>query len=311
MIPAAAASSSVPHGVIAPLPTPLTVAGDLKTHVLVSLLDTLLPHVDGVLVLGSSGEHPWLSDEAADEVMTTVVTAVAGRVPVLQGIGDLGGARTRRRLECAAQSGADYFVATLPAYFPVSDRAAQVSYFTALADSARGPLVLYNIPQNVGQAIRTDALLELAGHPNIVGLKDSGGDAFAFQQYVGASSATFAVLQGREQLLRASILEGAVGTVSSLANLAPSLLAAAVRASSSGDLAESAKLQTTITRLSAVFDNGYWLAALKCSLETLGYAVGPPTFPLPPCTEEQRGRIHDILNRPEFVPWLIRAKERS
>ena len=139
----------------------------------------------------------------------------------------------------------------------------------------------------------------LAGHGNVAGIKDSAGDVFAFQSYLRVTSAQeFAVLQGREQLMATSYWQGAVGLISALANIAPRLLQRLqdlIRGR--GTHAEVVATQEQVNDLAGIFDQGYWLSALKAALDACGFEVGDPARPLEPCTTEQRETISALLSR--------------
>jgi 4-hydroxy-tetrahydrodipicolinate synthase len=290
--------SGTPGGIICPIATPLDPLERVRTETLRDHVEALLPDVDGIFVTGSSGELPWLSPEAAAQAARTVIDQVAGRVPVYLGVGDTSTERTLARIDDAGSLGASYLVVAPPFYYPVGP-AGLLRHYTTIADRSPLPIVLYNIPQNTGTAIPPDVVRSLAGHGNVAGIKDSAGDAFAFQAYLRVTSAQgFAVLQGREQLMATSYWQGAVGLISALANIAPRLLQRLqdlIRGR--GTHAEIVATQEQVSDLAGVFDQGYWLSALKAALGACGFEVGDPARPLEPCTTEQRETITALLSR--------------
>src|SRR5258705_7512053 len=97
-------------GIVCPLVTPLTADGRLDEGVLRGLIDAIVPDVDGLFVLGSSGELTWLPDEMAVRVAQVAVNQTAGRIPVYVGVGDTGLTRTLARAERLGALGADFLV---------------------------------------------------------------------------------------------------------------------------------------------------------------------------------------------------------
>ena len=294
-----------PTGIVCPLVTPLTVDGRLDEPVLRGLIDALVPDLDGLFVLGSSGELTWLPDDVALRVARVAVDQVDGRIPVYVGAGDTGLSRTLARAERLADVGADYLVIAAPLYYHVASEARLVEYFASIAERTAAPVVLYNIPQNTHLPLTPSAVRILASHPRIVGLKDSAGDWFAFEQFLELRSDDFSVLQGRERLAAISLWSGADGLISAMANFAPRLLqdvAASVRAE--GSRADTLALQAAIGELAAVFDQGEWLAGLKATLQACGWDVGEPSLPMPPCDTDQRHVIDGIVGRPAIRSWL-------
>ncbi|HEY7968410.1 MAG TPA: dihydrodipicolinate synthase family protein [Candidatus Limnocylindrales bacterium] len=294
-----------PAGIICPLVTPLTSDGRLEETVLRALIEALVPDLDGLFVLGSSGELTWLPDDVAVGVARIAVEQVGGRIPVYVGVGDTGLSRTLARADRLAGSGADYVVVAAPLYYQVASEARIVEYFATIAERAAAPVVLYNIPQNTHLPLAPSVVRELARHPRIVGIKDSAGDWFAFEQFLALRSDDFSVLQGRERLAAISLWSGADGLISGMANFAPRLLrgvADSVRAD--GSRAETLALQATVGELAAVFDQGDWLAGLKATLQACGWDVGEPSLPMPPCDADERRAIDRILAAPGIRRWL-------
>src|SRR5207253_3632980 len=127
---------------------PMTADDRLEESVLRDLIDALVPDVDGIFVLGSSGELTWLPDEMALDVARIALDQVGGRIPVYVGVGDTGLRRTLARADRLAAVGADYLVVAAPLYYHVESEARIVEYFETVAERASAPVVLYNIPQN-------------------------------------------------------------------------------------------------------------------------------------------------------------------
>jgi 4-hydroxy-tetrahydrodipicolinate synthase len=284
-----------PQGVIVPIVTPLDDDERLDTGTLDRLIDHLLPDVDGVFVLGSSGELALLDAATRDAVIARAVERVARRRPVYVGVGDTGTRRAIANARRASRAGVDAIVVCGPFYYPVTDQGALRSHFEAVADAADRPVLLYNIPQNTVSALTPDSVLALAAHPNIVGIKDSWGDMFLFQRFLEARSDAFSVLQGREQLAALSFWAGADGVVSALANFAPARLQALRQAVDAGDRERAVVLQREVTALAEVFDQAAWLPALKVVLAELGFGSGRAAGPLPIASPDARDAIQAIL----------------
>jgi 4-hydroxy-tetrahydrodipicolinate synthase len=297
-----------PAGIVCPRATPLRPDGRLNEPVLRSLIDALVPDLDGLFVLGSSGELTWLADDVAADVARVAVEHVARRIPVYVGVGDTGLQRTLHRAARLGEAGADYLVVAPPFYYAVTSESGLVDHFSEIADAAPAPVVLYNIPQNTHLPLTPSAVRTLAVHPKIVGMKDSAGDWFAFEQFLGLRDDGFSVLQGREQLAAASLWAGADGVISGIANIAPRLLGALATAiREERPRGESLALQASISELAGVFEQGYWLAGLKCALTTLGWDVGEPSRPIPPYDASQRAAVEAIMGTPGLRSWLTRA----
>jgi 4-hydroxy-tetrahydrodipicolinate synthase len=285
----------------------MTADGRLDEAVLRSLIDALVPTLDGLFVLGSSGELTWLPDEMAIRVARVAVDQAAGRVPVYVGIGDTGLNRTLARADRLADVGADYMVVAAPFYYPVASEASIVEYFETVAERTAAPVVLYNIPQNTHLPLAPSTVRSLAAHSNIVGIKDSAGDWFAFESFLALKADDFSVMQGRERLAAISLWSGADGLISAMANFAPRLLQAlAASIHDERPRSETHALQTTIGELAAVFEQGDWLSGLKVTLQALGWNVGEPSPPITSLDAAQRRIVERVVSTPEIVPWLTK-----
>lgn len=293
--------TSVLGSIICPLATPLDDAEALDVHALRQLLDRILPDLDGVFVLGSSGEFALLTERAADQLVDEVVMHVGGRVPVLVGVGDTGTVRALSNLKRLARAGVDYIVACSSFYYPITDQEALTGHFLEIADASPLPVVLYNIPQNTATPLTPAAVARLSEHPNIVGIKDSWGDMVLHQEFLALRTDSFRVLQGREQLAAASLWLGGDGVISGLANFAPALLQQIAAAVREGNWPRALDAQRAATTLAQLFDQGYWLSALKAALAELGIGTGRAAAPLPPCTATQRANIRRILHASKLL----------
>jgi dihydrodipicolinate synthase/N-acetylneuraminate lyase len=295
--------TTAPQGLICPVVTPLQADGKVNGAAFATLLDRLVPHLDGLFVLGSCGENPWLSDLAQDEVVRVAAETIGDRIPLFVGVGQPDLARVLGRIDERVESGADYLVATPPTFFPLT-QAEIVDYYQVLADESPLPVLLYNIPQFAGNGISAAAARELADHPNIVGIKDSSGDFELFQHLLLDRPAGFSVLQGREPLAAASVALGADGLVASLLNVAAPLMRLVAEAARKGDHEVTLELQREVTALSGLADHGGLVPALKAALELCGVAAGPPSRPLHPATEADRAAIAALLEPCRAHGWL-------
>lgn len=283
---------AVPGGLVCPVVTPVSPEGKLNGEVLARHLDSLVPHVEGVFMLGSSAEHPWLPAEVERDVVTVSGEQLRGRVPLYVGAGQADLEGTLRTFEQYADSAADFLVVTPPTYFPLSD-AELIDGLLILADQAPRPVLLYNIPQFAGNAISATVVREVAQHPAVVGIKDSSGDLSQLVGHLRARSESFRILQGRDHLIAPSLRLGADGAVAGLANIAAPLLRELLAARADEDRLDA--LQEEVDALAGIFSYGGLVAALKAGLELRGLPAGSPRRPARPASPAERDRIAAIL----------------
>ena len=198
-------------------------------------------------------------------------------------------------------------VAAAPYYFAPSQQEL-IEYFTALADQVCLPLYLYNMPSHVKVFLDAKTVLELACHPNIVGLKDSSANMTYFQTltYLLRNHPDFALYVGPEELTGECILMGADGGVNGGANIFPELYVAQYNAAKQQDVMKVRELQQKImnisTRIYTVGKYGSsYLKGVKCSLSVLGICSDDLAYPYRKFRSEERKMIiealKDIMNQ--------------
>jgi len=197
----------------------------------------------------------------------------------------------------AAQAGAAAVVAAPPYYFGM-DQSELVAYYTYLANQLPLPLYLYNMPSHTKINIALNTVQDLSTHPNIIGLKDSSGNAVYFQAILHAlkDQSSFSLLVGPEEMMASSVLMGANGGVSGGANMFPSLYVKLFEAAVTKDhntvLALQANVMEISRRIYCSGKNGSgYLQGLKAALAIMGICNGHVSSPLGNFNEEEKERV--------------------
>lgn len=245
--------------------------------------------VHGVVVLGTTGEFPAMTDAMRQDAIETALDEIKGRVPVLIGCGDTSTQKTLAQVKLAAATKADGVLVAMPYYYPL-DQAAVARHFQIIADASPLPVVLYNFPQMTKTAIAPDTIEKLAAHPNIIGVKDSAGDFVAMQRFLALTAGRdFAVMSGNPALGLAAYLHGAKGGIYAGCSLAPRLCVDVYNAYSRGDLAAALELQKNASLIPLMGGFGPAPAVIKFVLSKLGVCDATVSAPLglPPGQEEK------------------------
>ncbi|MBX3421859.1 MAG: dihydrodipicolinate synthase family protein [Pirellulaceae bacterium] len=301
------------HGIVPPLATPLTTYESLD----IAGLERLVAHqlqgdVNGLFILGTTGEAPSLSGRVQRELIQRTAQLMSGSDrPLLVGITHSSMSEAVDLGRFAAEHGATAAVAAAPFYFAIH-QAELLQWFRQLADELPLPLMLYNMPSCVRIDIADDTLLALTQHRNIVGLKDSSGDLQYFQQAVAMAQAQrpdWPVMIGPEALLAQAIDLGAAGGVTGGANLCPRLFVDMYRAASSGQVQERTRLQVVIDELQMLYEQGAYgsayLPGLKYALQLAGLCSGklaPPWRDLPQQSQLAVREWLDNFKRHGYLP---------
>ncbi|OEU90162.1 glucose dehydrogenase [Streptomyces abyssalis] len=241
-------------GVVPPVVTPLTEDREFDVPSFERLIGRLLAAgVDGVFVLGSTGEAAFCTDELRVRVIEEAVRVTAGRVPVLAGVIDTQTDRVLRQLEAAQEAGADGVVATAP-FYAVTHAPQIRRHFETIGERADVPVYAYDIPLCVHTKLDPGMLVELGLSGALAGVKDSSGDDVAFRRLAlhnRAEGGPLTLFTGHEVVVDGAYLAGADGVVPGLANVDPDGYVRMHAAFRDGDWAAVRREQD---RLAALFE---------------------------------------------------------
>ncbi|NXS50853.1 HOGA1 protein, partial [Balaeniceps rex] len=249
----------------------------------------------GLVVLGSNGEYPYLAPCERLEVVSCVRRALPRDRLLLAGSGCESTQATIELTGSMAEAGADVALVVTPCYYRgAMTSAALVQHYTEVANASPIPVVLYSVPANTGLDLPLEAVLALAQHPNILGIKDSGGDITRMGLMVHKTrQEDFQVLAGSAGFLLASYALGASGGVCALANVLGAPLCQLDRLCREGRWQEARDLQHRLIEPNMAVTRWFGIPGLKKAMEWFGYYGGPCRAPLaplsPPQVEELRG----------------------
>jgi 4-hydroxy-2-oxoglutarate aldolase len=286
-----------PKGVIAPVATTFGTDGGLDLDGLRSNLERYATSaLDGILVLGSNGEYPLLDRTEKLRVIETAVETVGGRRVVMAGTGTESTRDTIALTREAADLGIDFAVVITPYYYkPRYDHAAYLAHYHAVADASPVPIIVYIMAAYTGVDLASSLVCELSKHPNIVGVKDSGGNAPKVGEMIAGAAPGFGVLAGSANFLYPALCLGATGGILALANVAPGACKEIDRAFQAGDHETARAMQLRLLAPNAAVTTRFGIPGLKVALETVGLTGGPPRPPLQPLNEADAAEVRRIL----------------
>jgi dihydrodipicolinate synthase/N-acetylneuraminate lyase len=276
-------------GAVVPLVTPVTAVGEVDEAALDRLVDSQLAGgVEGIFVLGTTGEGPSVPRAARLRLVERTVARVSKRSLVYAGIGDTCLADSVQAGNQYLRAGVDAVVAQPPVYFPVQPPEL-LAYFKALLAAVEGPLVIYNIPQTTRVSIPLEVLEKLLGHPRLVGFKDSENDEKRHEELIRSfgDAPNFAIFVGVGSLMAKGLKLGAKGIVPSAGNLIPETCHQLCASITRGDLADAERHADRMAGIATLYQKnrtlGQSLAALKAALHLKGICgphMLPPLLPL-------------------------------
>jgi dihydrodipicolinate synthase/N-acetylneuraminate lyase len=264
-------------GIIPPMVTPLRDRDELDVAGLERLVGRLLNGgVNGLFILGTTGEGPSLSYRLRRELVERVCRQVKNRVPVLVGITDTAFVESVNVARHAAEAGAGAVVAAPPYYLPEAQPELR-EYLDHLVSELPLPLYLYNMPALTKVSFELETVRHAMDVPRIVGLKDSSGNLDYFKRAAGLLKhrPDWTLLMGPEERLLESIAAGGLGGVSGGANLFPELYVKLFESARAGDLTRARELQAQVLRISRSLyrigrHSSSIIKGIKCALACLG-----------------------------------------
>jgi len=271
--------------------TPLTEDEQLHEQGLeIELADQWGAGIDGILVAGSMGAMQLLTDATYRRLISRSVDLSAGRGEILVGAGDAGFARTRDRIRLLNEFAIDG-VAVLAPYFWTFGQDELIDYYRALADEARAPLYLYDLPQVTGTKLTTETVLTLAEHPNIRGIKASAQPAFS-RQLIDRVDASFRVIVAEPDLVDVLLHHGIDNHLDGMWAVAPQWIVAIGRCAAEGDWPGAAAYQQQLSQLRDLIVQGR-LAVFTELMNARGIPGRFAPLPFRPLDAARRERLLD------------------
>jgi len=274
--------------------TPLTTSGEVDHEKAWRLARHLSDNgSDALVVTGTTGESPTLSEVEKVALYKTVVDSVAGKdTYVIAGTGNYNTAESVELTAKAAELGCDGVLAVTP-YYNKPSQAGLVAHFTAIADVGV-PVILYNIPSRTGRLIEVETLARLAEHENIVAVKDAV-ESLAFTSQTVNRIPGFPVYSGQDSHTWPMMAVGAIGVVSVIAHLAGRMVAAMVGAALAGDIDEARRLHHLLLPLCEACFLETNPSPVKAAMDRLWEPVGGVRLPLVDASEETLVAVEKAL----------------
>jgi 4-hydroxy-tetrahydrodipicolinate synthase len=246
------------------------------------------------VVCGSTGEAQTLDEAERERVVATVVEVAGGRVPVMAGATSNDTSRAVLETERMCRIGVDYILSATP-YYNKPTQEGLYRHFLSVADVSTKPVCLYNIPGRTAVNLTPAITLKLAGHPNIMGIKEASGDLKQVMDILSDRPEDFTVLSGDDWLTLPMIAAGGDGLISVVSNEVPAAMTALVHLLLSGDMQNA---RAWHYRLLPLMDANFLEtnpAPAKAALEAMGRIQNVLRLPLLPVSESTTAALRLAL----------------
>lgn len=281
--------------VLTAMVTPFT--NDLQIHW--DMVDALVEHLiennsDGIVVAGTTGESPTLSDTEKLELFDRVVQKANGRAKVIAGTGTNNTDATIRLTKEASRLGVDGIMLVVP-YYNRPSQEGLYQHFTMIAQHTDLPIMLYNVPSRTSLNMTADTVIRLSKIENITAVKEASGDLTQMARIIDETNDDFFLYCGDDKLLLPSLSIGAHGIVSVASHVIGKQIANMIKLHLSGDVKMASELHR---KLLPVFEGMFFIpspAPVKAALQLIGLDVGGLRPPLMQANEEEKRCVERLL----------------
>lgn len=259
--------------------------------------------IDGILLLGSTGESPTVLPEEQKRILSIAVQEVKGKVPIFAGTGTNCTRSTIEKTQRALDLGVDGVCISSP-YYNKPTQDGIFHHFEAVASKVNIPILIYNIPGRTGVNIEIATLQRLAELPQIMGVKESSGNlgqAIEIMHKICLRHTHFALFSGDDAFTLPFIALGAQGVVSVVSNLIPSSVVEMVNFALEGNLEKARELHY---QLHPLFTGAFLEtnpAPIKEAMNLCGLPAGPCRLPLAPLQHHNKQHLTHLLHSMQLI----------
>ncbi|HSM68848.1 MAG TPA: 4-hydroxy-tetrahydrodipicolinate synthase [Xanthomonadales bacterium] len=288
-------------GSIVALVTPMDQQGRLDLPAVRELVTLHLKSGTSALVVaGTTGESPTLEGSEFQALLSAVCEQVAGAVPVVAGTGSANTVKSVEMTRRAADLGADGVLVVTP-YYNRPTQSGLIAHFSAVADAAPVPVLMYNVPARTGVDMQAETTVALAQHPRIAGVKEALPNLERIENLLGSCPEDFCVLSGDDGTCAQAMLLGAAGVVSVAANVDPVRMSALCRAALAGDRQTTERVDGELRELFGLLGIEPNPIPVKWALRELGLIEDGIRLPLQVLDERHRGPFRACLKNLQLV----------
>ena len=256
--------------------------------------DQIAGGTDAIVIVGTTGESATLSDAEHKEAIAFAVKHVKGRIPVVAGAGSNETAYAASLAKHAADAGADAVLAVTP-YYNKCTQKGLVRHYTAIADAAQIPVIVYNVPSRTGVNIKPETYAALAKHPHINAVKEANGDLSSVVRMKKLVGDELNLYSGNDDQIVPIMSVGGIGVISVLSNVAPKTVHDICALYLAGDTKAAAKLQIDWSDMIDALFCEVNPIPVKTAMELMGYKTGKFRLPLTEMEPQNIERLKTAL----------------
>lgn len=281
-------------GVCTALVTPFL--GNAVNYPLLELLlgRQIAAGIEAVVLCGTTGESPTLSDCEKLEIFRRCARYASGRCKIIAGTGSNDTQHAVALSAAAEAAGADALLVVSP-YYNKATADGLLTHYSAIAGAVHIPVIVYNVPSRTGVDIPVSVYRELSKIPNIAGVKEASTDMGKISKIRAICPDDFSLWSGSDDLTTPILALGGQGVISVLSNVLPEQTQALTRAALDGDFDTAADLQLRLLPLTEALFREVNPIPVKAAMKLVGYDCGTCRLPLTPASSETVAKLQEIL----------------
>lgn len=252
--------------------------------------------IDALVICGTTGESATLNDEEHKEVLRFSLEVAAGRVPMIAGTGSNDTAYAIEMTRHACELGYDAVLVVTP-YYNKATQKGLIASFTAIAQAATKPVILYNVPSRTGVGIEPATAAKLAQLENIVAIKEAGGNISKVVELSALAGDKLAIYSGNDDQIVPIMACGGKGVISVLSNVLPGETAELCRKFRDGDVAGAMEMQKKYLPLINALFSEVNPIPVKAAMAALGFCENYLRLPLTPMEEAHEQKLLECMRQ--------------
>ncbi len=275
--------------------TPMHADGSIDYEEMGRIIDDQIENgTDAIVVCGTTGESPTMTDEEHTACIRYAVKKTARRVPVIAGTGSNDTKYAVWLSRQAQADGADALLLVTP-YYNKTSQAGLIAHYTAIADAVDLPCILYNVPSRTGCNLTPASLKQLAKHPNINAVKEASGNISQVAEIAAACGEELNIYSGNDDQIVPLLALGGKGVISVLSNVAPRYTHDICAKWFAGDTAGSLAMQLAALPLCKALFADVNPIPVKWAMNRLGWHAGACRLPLVDPNEAVQAQLDSAL----------------
>lgn len=256
--------------------------------------------VNALIIAGTTGEGSTLSDKEHKDLLAFSKKKIAGRVPMIAGVGSNDTNYACSLTKFACEIGVDGLLAVTP-YYNKATQYGLIQSYTAIAKVATKPIILYNVPSRTGVNIEPETYLELSKVDNIVGIKEASGNLSKIMDTFNLVGDTLYIYSGNDDQITPLLSMGGYGVISVLSNMLPKETVEMCDSFFAGDVKKSANLQLKYLPLIKALFSEVNPIPIKSAMAKLGYCDNYLRLPLTPMDKAKEEKMFNIMKELKLI----------